>query len=275
MTHALQHPGTVQRTWIQLTDNPQFDIDRLVRALIDEAIRRDDEEFTDIVTGIKVHGVVRAYDLGVGRFDTIVSFARKANELTDWANSRTPALVDMLERRQFEDFVHDLAGLPRISMTLFDAQTRNAGMKEVGKDANYHEYDRAAAVVGEGVFTDHMGPCITVGLTALSADRSVRYNSILHSFGDDTGSGIMTKLHDRFDGHNGIPQYNTLTEVKYFVVGGAPEAHSRKKADELLHELLNRKVTVLGVALTTHDSYQGRSKAVVVTADGQVYWTIY
>ncbi len=96
---------------------------------------------------------------------------------------------------------------------------------------------------------------------------------MLHSFGDHAGRDIILALRGRFDGQQGIPVYNELDEVKWFVVGGSPVHESVVKAVQLVTILRDWNLPVLGVRFTTAPEYEGKSKAVVITADGQVSWT--
>ena len=185
-------------------------------------------------------------------------------------------LATIIEERDLQRQLEVLVATPQPfqQITLLDRNAfsqRAAGLHEVGAKASHVDYDKPWCVIDAGIWTDYMGPCITVGLTAMSAGK--RCNILLHSFMDYTGEEIIKRIIDFCNGDGGIPLYNSLVNVTWFVVGGSPDCSSLEKAVQLATELRKQNLPVLGVQFTTGLGYKGMAKAVLITATGQVFWT--
>jgi hypothetical protein len=264
--HALPGP----RWWPEFTGDADVDIEHLAYALVDTRIDRPtDEAFGELVQGTKLDGVALAYGAGLGLYASIDAFAQACSDLTDWAGSTSAALDDIYERRRYVRTVPTVQFLDESTF-----RSRVTGLHEIARNANQLEWDVLYHLVDGGMWTDHMSTCITVGLTALSANRATRYNLMLHSFGDFTGTQILQTLPQRF-GTNGLPAYDTLVDIGYYVVGGAPDAHSIRKANQLLAYLNENGLPVLGVRLTVDREDAGLAKAVMIAANGTVCFTSY
>lgn len=265
--------------WFVPVDKAEYHEMQLIMMLVEEADRRGEtDQFTQTVYNVKVSAVTKAYQAGMYRYPTIDMFAKECDRLTDdWSHDPTRALADIHEAyKESPTLAQYRTNLPAVPLVAIDTLTTDAqGAQEIGHNANDQEWDRAWRTVDQGIWTDSMSTCITVGFTALSADRTVRHNALIHSFKDFDGAAVITAVKQQFDGTNGVPTYASLKDVRYFVVGGAPDEYSIKKARQLIATLQKSGEQVLGVRLTIASSDAGKAKAVLLTKDGQVFCAAY
>jgi hypothetical protein len=261
----------VDTRWFEPTGDVDNDLDALLGSLIKARQEANDEEFDERFNETRVNGVIAAYP-SLSTYATAKEFVLAASKSTKWEDHESECLDDIEAR---EPLLRFLAGLPKIPLTaieLLRASAEERKLYEVGKDGDTTEYDRVFVLQDGGMWTDHMGPCITVGMTAIH--NGTRYNAMIHSFGEFDGANIIRTLQETFDDTR-APAYGTLTHVGYFVMGGHPDRPSWRKAEELLKALRDDNLPVLGVHLTNSYRYRGIAKAVLITADGQLLGTSY
>jgi hypothetical protein len=229
------------------------------------AVDKIDEVLTELrVKGLNVAGIKLATEPGPAVVSTAVLVA------IDGTLSVTSRRID-----QFLQAVNRLPQIRRLPERDFRDVVAMTGMREIGANFNAAgEWDRPWVVMDDGLWTDTMSSCITVGFTARCLDDNHRYNALLHSFGDMPGWQIIDALQSKFDGA-GKPHYARLTDVRYYVVGGAPVPESVAKAGSVLQEIALRQLTLMGVGLTLPAADAGLAKAVLIGTDGKVLFTAY
>jgi hypothetical protein len=138
------------------------------------------------------------------------------------------------------------------------------------------EYDKTFVTTGEGIWTDGMGPCITVAMTGLCG--TVRVNALHHSFVTHIRRDMYAKIGERivadFKAKVEHATGRSISEIKdqrFYVVGG--DTDTAVKMEKLLTELLYERFNVMGVADTTSERPGASSKAVLITAEGEVRWS--
>jgi hypothetical protein len=258
-------------------------LSQLVMTLVFAAEARDPSEFSKSVRVVRQNAVAAIYNSGMYNYRTIDSFVKACSDFYKddeaWDNDTSRSLASILDerdlQRQLEALISAPVLFPQLTMVSKSELYQLAkDLYEVGKDGNHLDYDQPWGMIGGGLWTDHMGPCITVGLTALSTDQK-RYNVLLHSFREATGKQIIDSLCGFFNGKQDVPLYNSLIDVKWFMAGGSPDYTSLEKAVDLATELRSRNLQVLGVQFTAAPDFLGATKAVMITADGKVAWTVY
>ncbi len=153
---------------------------------------------------------------------------------------------------------------------------------EVGKgfaQMDYSEYDQPWCMIDTGIWTDHMGPCLTVGFTATWTDpqdsTQHRYNGMVHSMSFTiNGSQLIVMLRSLF-GRRGMPKFTDLDEISFFVVGGSSEPLAVKKMNEVLTAMRTWGLRILGAFITTGAEFNGLTKAIMLTADGRLFASVY
>ena len=262
----------VNTRWFEPTGYVDNDLDALLRSLIRARQEANDQEFDEWFSETKVNGVVATYP-SLSTFATAKEFVLAASKATKWEDLESECLEDIEARGPLLQFLGRLPKIPLTAIQLLRASAEERKLYEVGKDGNTTEYDRVFVQRDGGMWTDHMGPCITVGMTAVH-NGNTRYNAMIHSFGEFDGAAIIRTLQSTFN-NTSVPAYDTLTHVGYFVMGGHPDRPSWRKAEGLLKTLRDDNLPVLGVHLTNCYRYNGMAKAVLITADGQLLGTSY
>lgn len=162
----------------------------------------------------------------------------------------------------------------RVGQMSYD-ELLSIGEKSLAK-TEVTEYDETFVTMGQGIWTDGMGPCITVAMTGLCGD--VRVNALHHSFVTHIkkerytiiGELIVADFKAKVERITG----RSISEVKdqrFYVVGG--DTDTAVKMEKLLTELLYERFNVVGIADTTSEKPGASSKAVLITADGEVRWS--
>jgi hypothetical protein len=157
-----------------------------------------------------------------------------------------------------------------------DRNTFNGLMTGVAEQVGANRWNKGVGSV-RGIGTDQMGSCLTVGLTAFGP-QGQQVSGLVH----DVAIGIVTPgyastvigwLQGAFNGQDNLPNFNQLTQVSYFVVGGHPDTGNNVAA--ILAELVTMGVNISGVALTTAPDQGNLVKGVVVSPNGQIRYTTY
>lgn len=274
--------------WFSVGHDRAEDLWRLEMTLVYTAEERESEDrsFYNSVRSIKKNALTKMYEAGMSNYPEIEDFVKACSDFYKddeaWKEDKSRSLGSILDERDLPRRLQEavsgepaFAKLPMVPKD--DLRARAASLHEVGKGLKAEHYDRPWLMIDAGIWTDHMGPCITVGLTARSADRKLRYNALLHSLNFKVGGGeIIDSLVGVFNPQRGLPAYDSLVEVKWFVVGGSPDdISSVQKAVEVAEELRARNLPVLGAEFTTNTDHSQKTKAVMITAAGEVAWTIY
>jgi len=139
------------------------------------------------------------------------------------------------------------------------------------EEINETMYDSPYVMIDEAIWTDGMGPCITVAMTATFEGK--RYNTLLHSLNLDTeGEDIASAIEKTFDGER-LPAFTELQDKKFFVVGGS--FATQRKALSVLTALLDHQYDVTQATITTKPGQHKLAKALLVTPEGAVFYSAY
>jgi len=118
-----------------------------------------------------------------------------------------------------------------------------------------------------GIYTDEMKPCITVGLTA-TLPGGEPISALFHSMRPaDQGPYIIQCLQGALG-----EMYDRLSSIKYFVVGGSHETIN--KAINILGTLTQMGLNISGVRLTTTLEERHLIKSVIVTPTGEIRYAV-
>ena len=255
-------------SWFRVSSNRKKDIDALVEMIFTKYKRVKDDDFRTTCDEIKMGGIERAYDAGMEKYVTLLDFVKKSVDLTDWENDGK-SLGDLFVGQDF---------LPKFLNTLGPLTERGRGyfleeVKPEGRtiyELGIKQYDKAFAWEGE-LWTDGMGPCITIGLTGTFEGK--RYNAMLHSQHPKARGPLLLEALQNPFGKGGLPPLHKLKDVRYFAMGGSPD--SEEKATSILETFYKENLPVLGVTLTTDQASKDLAKSVHVTARGEVYFSQY
>ncbi|PWV48326.1 hypothetical protein [Chitinophaga sp. S165] len=148
-------------------------------------------------------------------------------------------------------------------------------LRELAKDASEIgpiQYNAPFALINDGLWTDGMGPCITVAMTATSEGK--RYNALLHSMDlMAKGRTVIGAIIRLFDSTPELVPFNQLKDINFFVAGG--DHSTAEKAESILEELARRKLPVAGRAIKSRVEDASLTKALVITAEGRVAYSMY
>ena len=291
-TRVIQRSSTtvsvVPQTWFHSSGSLQADEPRLIDLLYNE-YRRGNVEFQGTCDEVEIGGLRKAYNAGIGTYATIRDFAQACSDQTDWGNdgTRLAELFDHKINREYEsnlpvvterdrwyfmEQVEEIAKSKSDSRRIYEIGIREEIVEVepgVNQPVQVSDYDKPFAWEGD-LWTDGMGPCITVGLTGTHMGK--RYNGMLHSFHPDaSGIEILKSLRGHFKTGNELPVFSSLKDVRYFAVGGSTE--SQKKADSILRSFREEGLNVLGVALTTDSNASELTKAAHLTSSGELYFS--
>ncbi len=136
-------------------------------------------------------------------------------------------------------------------------------------------YDDLHYVKDASIWTDGMGPCITLVMTGrvLFGTKRGLYNVLFHSFSlTASGSEVVASFLFKYS-QRGLPALNEFSTCSFYVVGG--NETSAEKALGIVSALKEQSLPVAGTHLTTGESERGLTKAVLVSPQGQVYCAIY
>ncbi len=150
------------------------------------------------------------------------------------------------------------------------------GTEELSK-SEVTEYDATFVMPNGGIWTDGMGPCITVAMTGVCGD--VRVNALHHSFVThydprkypQVGEDIVVSIKKGVESATGQP-FSATKEQRFYVVGG-DKATAKKMASLLTEMLMFQELNVVGIADTTTEPGGASSKAVLITPEGNVIWS--
>lgn len=157
-------------------------------------------------------------------------------------------------------------------MSLLFPEIKQVSMEEIEElskkttkvDAN--KWDKAVPSKN-GIYTDEMRPCITVGLTATTSDGQP-VSALFHNMRPAYNAAyILSKLQAAFG-----EEFKSFSSVKYFVVGGSHE--SINKAVDILKTMEQMGLSVSGVKLTTTLEERHLIKSVVVTPTGEIRYAV-
>ncbi|GIH07760.1 hypothetical protein Rhe02_58270 [Rhizocola hellebori] len=163
-----------------------------------------------------------------------------------------------------------LGGITLLDIEQLRGSAKVCGYYEVGKDFNDFEYNVAQCMPDDGIWTDHMGPCVTIGFTGVYPQTGKRCNALLHSLDPDARGGIIIKA------LQSLPDYHKLVNVGFFIVGGSPDnADSMTKIASVVQELNRLGLPLIGNWPTISEEHAGRAKAVMITKDGRLFGSIY
>lgn len=143
---------------------------------------------------------------------------------------------------------------------------------EVGVD----DYDRTHVKKGEGLWTDGIGPCITVAVTGVV--EGTRVNALHHSFVThyeadnypEIGQKIVKDIQGKVESAIEKP-FSALESPEIYVVGG--DTDTAGKMEALLRSLIFNKFGISGVIDTSNEKPGTSSKALLIGADGKVSWS--
>jgi hypothetical protein len=165
---------------------------------------------------------------------------------------------------------------------LLDIGEKTLPKNEVGENA----YDTTHVKLGEGLWTDGMGPCITIAVTGVFEKpgdihekvEKIRVNALHHSFAQhydqskypEIGQSIVKDIEEKVANAIGKP-FSELKSPEIYVVGGDEDTAGKMEA--LLRTLISRKFHISGVIDKTNESSGSSSKALLIGADGRVSWS--
>ena len=254
-------------SWFMLSGSEETDLKNLLAMMFKKYKNTLDDEFRTTCDEIETGGMWKAYQLGLANYKTFDDFLKKAAELTDWGSDGDKIGDLFVGKNWYPTFLNDLGVLTQRGRSHFLEEVKK-GKKifELGIE----EYDQAYAWEGE-LWTDGMGPCITIGLTGTYLGK--RYNAMLHSQNPMAKGDLLLKALQSPFGKKDLPKVHQLQNVKYFAVGGSKD--SQDKADSILETFYRENLPVLGVNFMTDQSAKKLSKAVHVTKEGNVYFSQY
>lgn len=246
----------------QMANYAGSDALKLARLLRTKFEGNDNETYDET----SFNGVEKALlEKPVVEYDSIDAFLAAAEQKTDWGEKHGGALEDYLKRKD------GISQLGDISLANTDYRVLREAAKnvpEVGVDG----YDRPISIQDEGLWTDGMGPCITLAMTAESDGK--RFNALLHSFNlDASGDEIVDAMKAMFDSNEAVPNFADLKNKKLYVAGG--NSDTEDKAEKLLWELIKRELPVEGYDIASGDEDAGLTKALLITKEGQILYSKY
>ncbi|HZL74390.1 MAG TPA: hypothetical protein VFB83_03360 [Propionibacteriaceae bacterium] len=163
-----------------------------------------------------------------------------------------------------------LNGVTLLGIDQLRGSAQISGYYEVGRAMNTDEYDQAWLMKNDGIWTDHMGPCVTVGFTGVHGVTGKRYNALVHSFNSLTRGPKLIEMLEK------LPDYPELVNVGFFVIGGSPDDnHSQVKVVSVLQTIAQRKLTLIASCETISAEYKDMAKAVMITKDGRLFGAVY
>ncbi|WP_217606062.1 hypothetical protein [Chitinophaga sp. GbtcB8] len=244
-----------------------------------EGPREDDEMREHLMALYHYHNDLPAPGPGrKRRKPTIDAFVRTYERLKkeETLEGITPENLykQVMAENGFDDSVDDYLSQESEAeeMSLLFPEIKQVSMEEIEKlskkttKVGADKWDKPVTSK-KGIYTDEMRPCITVGLTATSSDGqpvSALFHSMMPSH---KAIYILGQLKAAFG-----EEYNQLSSIKYFVVGGSHE--SIGKAVDILNTLSQMGLSVSGVKLTTTLEERHLIKSVVVTPTGQLRYAV-
>jgi len=155
-------------------------------------------------------------------------------------------------------------------MSLLFPEIKQVSIEEIEalseKTTKVGEWDKAVPSKN-GIYTDEMKPCITVGLTAILPNGDP-VSALFHSMRPaDQGPYIIQCLQGALG-----EMYDRLSSIKYFVVGGSHETIN--KAINILSTLAQMGLNISGVRLTTTIEERHLVKSVIVMPTGEIRYAV-
>lgn len=134
-------------------------------------------------------------------------------------------------------------------------------------------WDAPMAIADAGLWTDGMGPCITVAMTATSGGK--RYNALLHSMDLSAKGATVVNAIERLFNKSSPPlvPFAKLENINFFVAGG--DSSTAEKAESILEELAARRLPVVSTAITSANEEAALTKAFLITSEGKVAYSMY
>ncbi len=198
-------------------------------------------------------------------YKTLDDFLKDVSKRSDWGGANGGALEDYLTRKDAAKLMEDQL------VDKVDYPDLRKGAKDT-PEVQAEQWDAPMVNIDAGLWTDGMGPCITIAMTATYGGK--RYNALLHSMDlDADGHDVVGGITSLFDKMKELPKFNQLENKKFYIAGG--NKSTTVKAEKILLELMKRKLPVEGYSITDKEKDIKLTKALLITKDGKVYYSAY